>query len=340
MPPATRVTTAASGGSAGIPLLVTPTPAGGHGASATANPPASDGSGSTQSVVNLLNVDPSTGRGSAAGATSSRATAPSTSGPSTAQPATASASPVAASKAATPPSGSAAVAAPVVAAPVPIAPADGAPVTDPFTVSWSTVTGDPSGIVGYNWQISDTPTFTHIVLQHSVNSPATQDLVSGLPNGTYYWRVQAADGAFNQGAWSATRSVTVIGVTAAVPGTPVLAPPQAYTTFHPLETGTTSWTPAAGAATYVFETSVNDPTFSWSNIFKDDNLDKTTFTFDLGFEATLYSRVYAVGANGIRGLPSNVISYTYSFNNPIGPAPTLTSPIGGQTVTLPVTLTW
>ena len=280
-------------------------------------------------MVNV--VDPSTGRIGTAGATSSRATAPSptspsqagaaASGPLTAHPGTASASRAASSKAATPPTASAALAAPVVPAPIPVVPADGAPVTDPFTISWSTVTGDPSGIVGYNWQISDTPTFTHIVLQHSVNSPATQDLVSGLPNGTYYWRVQAADGAFNQGAWSATRSVTVTGVTAAVPGTPVLSPPQAYTTFHPLETGTTSWTPAAGAATYVFETSVNDPTFSWSNIFKDDNLDKTTFTFDLGFEATLYSRVYAVSADGIRGLPSNVISYTYSFNNPIGPAP-------------------
>ena len=50
--------------------------------------------------------------------------------------------------------------------------------------------------------------------------------------------------------------------------------------------------------------------------------------------------MYAVSADGIRGVPSNVISYTYSFNNPIGPPPTLLSPISGQTLTLPVTLQW
>src|SRR5262249_14764344 len=44
--------------------------------------------------------------------------------------------------------------------------------------------------------------------------------------------------------------------------------------------------------------------------------------------------------DGIRGVPSNVISYTYSFNNPIGPPPALLSPISGQTLTLPVTLQW
>src|SRR5262249_48208267 len=179
-----------------------------------------------------------------------------------------------------------------------------------------------------------------IVFQDSVNSPSTQDVVSGLPNGTYYWRVQAVDGAFDQGAWSATRSFTVTGDSPAVPGTPVLAPTQAYNTFHPFEAGSTWRTPVPGAATYIFETSQGDPTFSWPNVFRADNLDKTTYTFDLGFEATLYSRVYAVSADGIRGVPSNVISYTYSFNNPIGPPPVLTSPISGQTLTLPVPLQW
>ena len=40
-------------------------------------------------------------------------------------------------------------------------------------------------------------------------------------------------------------------------------------------------------------------------------------------------------------MPSNVISYNYAFNNPIGPAAGgALAPIGGQTVTLPVTLQW
>ena len=127
---------------------------------------------------------------------------------------------------------------------------------------------------------------------------------------------------------------------ASSPGTPVLAPTQAYTTFHPFETGSTWWTPVPGAATYVWETSQGDPNFGWNNVFRQDNLDQTAFTFDMGFEGTFYSRVYAVSADGIRGVPSNVISYTYSYNNPIGPPPALLSPISGQTVTLPVTLQW
>ena len=35
-----------------------------------------------------------------------------------------------------------------------------------------------------------------------------------------------------------------------------------------------------------------------------------------------------------------MISYTYFYNNPIGPAPAPLSPISGETVTLPVTLQW
>ena len=72
-------------------------------------------------------------------------------------------------------------------APSPISPADGASVSEPFTISWTAVS-DPSGIVGYNWQVSSSSAFTSLLLQNSTNG-ATQDSVSGLANGTYFWRV-------------------------------------------------------------------------------------------------------------------------------------------------------
>ena len=228
----------------------------------------------------------------------------------------------------------------LVPAPTIVAPANGASVTEPFNISWTSVTANPSGVIGYNWEVSTSSTFSTIVYEHSVNSPTTQDVISGLASGTYFWRVQAADGAFDQGTWSTPQSFTITGVNASSPGTPVLAPPQAYTTFHPFEAGTTSWTPVPGAATYVYEVSNGDPNFGWNNLFREDNLTTTTHSFDSGFEATFYVRVYAVSADGIRGVPSNVISYNYAFNNPIGPAPVALAPIGGQTVTLPVTLQW
>jgi hypothetical protein len=95
-------------------------------------------------------------------------------------------------------------------APSPVSPADGASVTEPFTISWTAVS-DPSGIVGYNWQVSSSSTFTSVLLQNST-SGATQASVSGLANGTYFWRVQAANGAFEQGAWSQPSGFSVTGV--------------------------------------------------------------------------------------------------------------------------------
>src|ERR1051326_4648643 len=80
-------------------------------------------------------------------------------------------------------------------APSLISPASGASTLSPFTISWSSVT-DPSGILGYNWQVSTSSSFSTITLQNSTNVGVTQDNVSGLPNGTYFWRVQVVNGAF------------------------------------------------------------------------------------------------------------------------------------------------
>ena len=106
-----------------------------------------------------------------------------------------------------------------------------------------------------------------------------------------------------------------------------------------------------GAPTYRLETS-NDPNFPLGTVppgivtFWNDNIRGTVDAYvhsdSLG-EGTFYARVFATDsdfARGIRSLPSNVIQYTVFFNNPIGPAPVLVSPINNPTLTLPVTLTW
>ena len=116
----------------------------------------------------------------------------------------------------------------VVAAPPPapsaVSPADGASVTQPFTISWTAVS-DPTGIIAYNWQVSSSSAFTSLLLQNSTNG-ATLASVSGLADGTYFWRVQAVNGAFEQGAWSQPHSFTITGAATGSPGTPSLAPPQ------------------------------------------------------------------------------------------------------------------
>jgi len=223
-------------------------------------------------------------------------------------------------------------------APNAVAPADGGSLTEPFTISWSAVS-DASGIVAYNWQVSASSSFTPIVLQNSTNG-ATSDTVSGLGTGTYFWRVQAVNGSFEQGAWSQPRSFTVSGVGAGAPGTPSLDPPKAYNTFHPYEVMTFTWSAVPGAATYVFQ-AATDASFPVASRIQFDNIPNTTYSFAIGNpEGHYFGRVFAVDANRVYSAPSNLQAFSVLFNNPVPPALTPISPANGSTLTLPITLTW
>jgi hypothetical protein len=145
--------------------------------------------------------------------------------------------------------GSAAAATPP-PAPAPVAPANGAGVALPFTISWGAVS-DPSGILAYNCQVSATSTFAKVLRADSVMAPTRSDTVSGLGNGTYFWRVQAVSNDFVQSAWSAPRSFSVTGATTGVPGRPTLNQPRGGTSFHPWESFGMSWSAAPRAVKYV-----------------------------------------------------------------------------------------
>jgi hypothetical protein len=225
-----------------------------------------------------------------------------------------------------------------VAVPNPLSPASGSNLTSPLTISWSAVT-DPSGILGYNWQVSTSSTFPTIALQNSTNVGITQDTVSGLPNGTYYWRVQAVSGAFVKSAWSSARSFNITGAGAGQPGSPVLSPTKAYSTFHPLEVMTFNWSAVTGAASYVLQVST-DSSFPITTTASFNNIPNTTYSFATPDEGSYSARVYAVNANGIAGVPSNVIGYSVFYNNPIGAPPAPLSPANGATLTLPIQVAW
>ena len=236
-----------------------------------------------------------------------------------------------------------AAAAPPPAPPI-LAPANGASVTVPFMLAWSPVISNPSGVIAYNWQISTSSTFTPLIGMDSTDGLTTQDSVSGLVNGSYFWRVQAVNQAGEQGAFSAARSFTVTGVGVGTPATPVLAPTQGYNTFHPFEAVTFNWSAVANAPTYRLEFST-DPNFalgtpatSWS-----DDIRTPTDTLAFADPGNYFARVFATDSDfsgGIRSLPSNVIAFSVSFSNPIGPVPVPVSPVAGETLTLPVTLKW
>lgn len=244
---------------------------------------------------------------------------------------------------------------PSVAAPSPLSPADAAGVTVPFSISWSAVS-DPAGVVAYNWQVSRTTAFTgtSIVIQNSTGGTRTNAPVSGLANGTYFWRAQAVNGSNVAGAWSAVRSFSVTGQGATAPGSPVLNPAKGGTTlFHPFEHISFDWSAAAGAGAYVVEAS-QDPSFPIAGKIVTDNVTTLSsgFTFASSLQGTWFVRVYAVntpfgkvgdttgGVEVTAGRPSNTISFSVQFTNPVGPPPALLAPPTGSTQSLPVTVSW
>ena len=219
-----------------------------------------------------------------------------------------------------------------------LSPASGANVTTPVTISWSAVT-DPIGITAYNWEVSTSSTFGNIVLHNSVSGQTTQDTVSGLANGTYFWRVQAVNNSLVQSAWSAGRSFKITGTGAGALGAPSLSPTKGYSTFHPLEVIVFNWSPVPGAANYVLQFS-KDPSFPVATTGQFDNIPNTTFSFSTPDEGSYFARVHAVGPNGIAGSPSNNISYTVFYSNPLPAPPSPLLPSSGSTLTLPITITW
>ena len=187
--------------------------------------------------------------------------------------------------------------------PSPLSPATGASVTAPLTISWSAVT-DPSGIVAYNWQVSASSNFSSIAENNSTMG-ATQDTVSGLANGTYFWRVQSVNGNFVQSAWSAARSFTVTGASAGALAAPTMDPPKGYSTFHPLEVMTFTWSAVQGATSYDMQAST-DPSFPVSTSFETNNIPDPTYSFATPNQGNYFARVFAVDSNGVRSAPSNV----------------------------------
>jgi hypothetical protein len=225
-------------------------------------------------------------------------------------------------------------------APRPLSPADSASVTLPFTISWSAAS-DPSGILAYNWQVSASSTFAKIARQDSVTAPATSDVVSGLAAGTYFWRVQAVSNDFVQGPWSTARRVKVTGAGAGLPATPTLNTPRGGSSFHPWESFGMSWSGVAGASKYMLEAS-KDPAFPANGVIfrRESETPSTEILITTVDRGTYSARVFAVDADGNYSMPSNVIGFTIAFDAPIAAPPTLVSPTGGASASLPIEFRW
>lgn len=77
--------------------------------------------------------------------------------------------------------------------------------------SWSAVE-DPSG-VSYTLEISNSPEFSGAMLRKDNLSQVQYTLTESeaLPDGSYYWRVRAVDGAGNEGGWTSGQMIKLGG---------------------------------------------------------------------------------------------------------------------------------
>ena len=235
-------------------------------------------------------------------------------------------------------------------APTLVQPANGASLAQPMTIAWSAVV-DPDGpIVSYVWQVGTTSAFSVVIASGFTDNRngdpvPTRASLSGLPNGTYFWRVKATQNVggavgFIDSAWSAVRSFAITGLGPA-PGTPSFTGPANGSRYHPYETFKITWTPVAGAQYYVLEAD-DEPSFSYPFTLSTSPMEFGTF-FGAGWGneiPNIYYRVRAVSVDNVRGLPSAVLNVKIVNTAPVPPSPTPLFPANGATVSLPFTFDW
>lgn len=237
-------------------------------------------------------------------------------------------------------------------APTLATPANGASLVQPITLSWNPVVDADGPIGSYTWQVSGSTAFTTVILSGFTNNPgdptlsaATRDRISGLPNGTYFWRVKATQlvGGPNfsiDSAWSAVRSFAVTGLGAA-PAAPVISAPATGSRFHVRENYDIRWNAVPNAQYYQVEVDEQ------SNFAYPLTLTTESLTFGTRFQAgwgnaipNIYYRVRAVSADNVRSLPSNTVNVQVTNAAPVPSAPSLVAPAANATVTVPFTFDW
>ncbi|HRF95879.1 MAG TPA: hypothetical protein PLZ51_11820, partial [Aggregatilineales bacterium] len=148
-------------------------------------------------------------------------------------------------------------------APILIAPIDTQSTIDPnMSFSWESVVG----ATGYRLQIANDNAFTDIIKQHETAETA---LASSNQAGTYYWRVQATDGAIN-GTWSEIRSYTITPL-----GIPTIITPADMTTTTNGAV-TFSWDAVPNATGYQLQISMSS---GMTNAILDQTLTDTSYVY-------------------------------------------------------------
>src|SRR4029434_6648241 len=221
-------------------------------------------------------------------------------------------------------------------APVLVSPANGASVVQRITLDWNPVSAPGGPIGSYTWQVGTTSGFTTVIASGFTNMDSdpsvptpTADKVSGLPNGTYFWRVKATQLGPNGGVdspWSAVRSFTVTGPGVA-PAAPMYILQTRPASVHVREFFAINGSAVAGAHDYLLEVD-DEPTFSYPL-----TLTTNALTFGTNSQAgcaeplaNVFYTVRAVSADNVRSLPSATLNVHLTNAAPVPAAVSQVAP--------------
>lgn len=204
------------------------------------------------------------------------------------------------------------------ATPTPLSPAAGASAQALPAFAWSAV----AGAARYEFQVAADAGFNSPVLGRGEDQFFTRNtratLKKTIPNGTYYWRVRAVSADGSVSPWSAPRQLQK-GWTLA----PALqAPAHGAVVSHPASPLVLRWSSVPYAAKYLV-TIASDPLLG-SAVGGQQNIEIGGTVFApralLLPPGTYYWGVTPLDAQGHRGVPSPVASFTWTW-------PTATAPV-------------
>ena len=197
-------------------------------------------------------------------------------------------------------------------------------------LDWNNSTDDASGIKEYAVEYSVDSDFTGAISQTVTESELD---ISGLADGTWYWRVKAVDNVGNESAWSDVDTYTIYTIDIVAPGVP-----DGLVSNVDVDSAALDWHDAtddlSGVKEYVVEYSLNtDFTSAASQITASSELDLS----DLA-DGTWYWRVKTVDNVGNESAWSTVDSYTIYTIDIV--APGIPAGLTSEVVSDNATLDW
>lgn len=198
------------------------------------------------------------------------------------------------------------------AVPVPVMPTDGQSFAFLPAFGWGAV----SGADRYEFEIAADSNFNAPVLgsayDHFFTKNTRATLTKVIPNGTYWWHVQAVAPDGSVSGWSDALSFTRNWASAPA----LAAPADGATITFPVQPFRLSWSPVAGAAKYSVSVAT-DPSLAsivWSN-GQPVVTQATSFTLSspLAPSQTYYWGITPLDAAGNPGSPSDVSSFTWEW---------------------------